>query len=181
MVGALLMSVNIEDRCQNKVGIRDDDVCYKRFGHRGNCYKSVGLEAEDLAQEVLKLSGHKVVKATIHEDHIFKVDFWVECSYEECPLLTDRDFVPIQFTIDREAAYGRKGQEALRNGTIIVWIAWAELVEWQNAPDEDTRKVMSLKISRQFMTAVSKVSAAIKCLGLKLKTPTCKLVRFETA
>lgn len=170
---------NAGSQCTNKLGLRDDDFCFKNKGHVGKCYKSLGLEAEDIIQEILSASGYEVVKGTIHEDHILKVDFWIKCNSDQCPLIDGHGYAPIQFTIDREAAYGLKGQEALRHGTIIVCIVWSELAQWQTAPDESVRKMISQRISDEFMSAVRKVTAAIKYLGLRLQTPSCKMVRFQ--
>lgn len=165
-------------QCQTKLGTRDSDVCYKKAGHLGNCYKSVGLEAEAMIREVLSLAGHKAVKASIHEDHIRKVDFWVECSNEECPLIfRDKEFVPIQFTIDREAAFGRKGQEAIRNGTIIVYISWEELMGWHNCSDAYEKQRLCSKIAGEFMDTIKKVTTFFP--SLKLQTPATNLIRFE--
>lgn len=177
------MGVISKGLCNAKLGPHKNDVCYEKAGHSGKCFSSFGRKLEYEVQEVLKFAGRSVVSSTRREDEVLKVDFWVECSREECFLLADRGYVPIQFTINRDAANGEKGINAINGdgnvGVPIVWISAATLSQWKNAPSEDARKSIALKITEEFLCAVDRAVTLMSYLGVGLKPPPICDIRFE--
>jgi hypothetical protein len=142
------------------------------------------MEMEYEIQEVLKFAGRNVVNSTRYVDEVLKIDFWVECSRDECLLLVaDRDYVPIQFTINRDAAYGEKGINSINGdesgGVPIVWISAADLIQWKNAPSEDTRKSIALKITEEFLGAVDRAATLMHYLGVGLRPSFLQGVRLQ--
>ena len=77
-----------------------------------------GLQAEQWMVELLRRNGVEVQHATRTEDREFKVDFWVHCS---------EYWIPIQFSIDKEAITSWKGLDVVRRGIIPMWINETEL------------------------------------------------------
>lgn len=72
-----------------------------------------GLQAERWIEEILKRNGYETVHASWTEDIISKVDFWVKC---------DEYWLPIQFSLDKNAIIGWKGIDALRRGIVPMWM-----------------------------------------------------------
>lgn len=162
--------------CGMKLGRYEDEICYKEQGHSGKCYKSLGHEAEDLIQALLEECGCLVVKGTIHEDHKLKIDFWV-FGEEAKKVNGGGEYVPIQFTIDRQAACGTKGFQAIKGGVIIVCIDVKDLIQWKNSQDTSLRDVIRWRIYCDFWESASKVVKAFH--WIHLTKPRCKLNRFK--
>lgn len=77
-----------------------------------------GLKAQELIVEILRRNGTEVEKATRVEDRILKIDFWVRLN---------KYWIPVQFSIDKDAIVSWKGVEALRCGIVPMWINGQEL------------------------------------------------------
>jgi len=164
----------LQNKCGRSLGPYQDAVCYKETEHEGKCYKSFGCEAEDIMQALLAECGCRVVKGTIHEDCVLKIDFWVFGKEAE-KVNGGNEFLPIQFTVDPEAACGTKGIEALKNGIIIVCIRGEMIMEWEKSHDSSLKE----KIYQQFWGVVHTIAQARPYM--KYATPKTKLVRFELA
>jgi len=156
-------------------GKYEDDICYKEQGHSGKCYKSPGHEAEDLIQALLEECGCFVAKGTIYEDHRLKIDFWV--FGEEAKKVNGGEYVPIQFTVDRQAACGTKGLQAIRGGVIIVCIGFQDLIQWENSQDPSLKDVIRWRIYHDFWESAFKVVKAFH--WIHWAKPMCKLDRFK--
>ncbi|OIO49724.1 MAG: hypothetical protein AUJ39_00540 [Parcubacteria group bacterium CG1_02_42_13] len=162
--------------CGKKLGSYEDEICYKEQGHDGKCYKSLGHEAEDLIQMLLADCGCFVAKGTIHEDHKLKIDFWV-FAQEAKKINGGDEYLPIQFTIDKNAACGTKGRDAIRNGIIIICIEVKELLEWKHSEDSSLRDVVRWRIYREFWDMAEKIVKAFPYINLT--KPKCQLARFK--
>lgn len=174
-------------KCGRSLGSYADEICYKESGHDGECYKTLGLEAEALIQEVLEESGCNVVKSTIHEDHKLGYDFLVYS--EEADEVNNNgnhngdehkdpdNYLAIQFTIDSQAAAGGKGIKALRSGIFIVCIPVDDLKEWRDTDDDGIKKVIQWRIYRRFWEIVKTISKNVPYFNPM--RPTCKLKRFN--
>jgi antitoxin component YwqK of YwqJK toxin-antitoxin module len=77
-----------------------------------------GLQAEEWMIFILRNNGFSVEKATYKEDHIFKVDFWV---------LYNREWIPVQFSVNKMAILNEKGKDSIRRGIVPMWIDGDEL------------------------------------------------------
>lgn len=162
------------------MGSGDNDTCYKELNHEGSCYKNFGLEIEDLIQELLRQCECQVVKATIHEDHVRKIDFWVYSAEIHCNgEYANEDFLPIQFTIDRNAACGLKGRDALKQGIVIIFVDANDLLEWKNFSDTTLKEVVKLRIYRSFCDSVKRIEEYFKSTYIKVAQPMTMLRRFE--
>ena len=162
------MKVTNKGTCGKRTGPNGYDFCYLKAGHRGKCFSSFGRRMEYIVQEVLRFAGRKVVSSNDEEDRIQKVDFWLECSRDECFLLTEKkNFVPIQFTIHRDAAHGEKGGNAMNGGVIIVWISNQDLEIWEETTDDDMRKTLALKITDSFLSAVDRAATVMNLMGVE--------------
>ena len=82
--------------------------------HQGRVLEE-GKWCENAIIVLLTRYGAEVVPSTLYEDHRLKVDLWVRRSRRE-------EFLPIQFTTNREAVVSEKGLDALRRGIIPSWI-----------------------------------------------------------
>lgn len=163
-----------KDKCGIRLGSREDEVCYRETGHEGKCFKSKGHEAEYLVQALLVESGYRVVKGTVHEDHILKIDFWI--FGEEVKKVNDGDeFLAIQFTTDLRAAYGFKGQDCIQRGIMIVYIDADMILEWKKSKDYSLRE----KICNKFWQIVFGVAQTHPYM--KHIKPANRLARFELA
>lgn len=163
-------------KCAKRLGSYEDEICYKEQGHDGKCYKSLGHEAEDLVQEILEECGCLVAKGTIYEDHVLKIDFWA-FGEEAKRINGGREYLPFQFTIDRNAACGTKGKDAIRNGIIIVCIEAQELIEWRNAYDASLKDIARWRIYRKFWDTALIIAKAFPYINFA--KPKCKLARFK--
>lgn len=79
-----------------------------------------GLKAEKWMVELLSRNGTETRRATLKEDTVFKVDFWVRSG-------SDGYWFPIQFSINKEAIITWKGIDALQRGIIPMFINVREL------------------------------------------------------
>lgn len=163
-------------KCANKLGSYEDDICYREQGHDGKCYKSLGHEAEDLIQMLLRECGCWVVKATIHEDCVEKKDFW-GFGEEAKKINGGNEYLPFQFTIDRDAACGTKGKDAIKNGIIIVYMEAEELLEWRDSRDASLKDVIRWRVYRKFWDRASAIAKAFPYMNFA--KPKCKLSRFR--
>ncbi|OGY58036.1 MAG: hypothetical protein A3D47_02415 [Candidatus Colwellbacteria bacterium RIFCSPHIGHO2_02_FULL_43_15] len=171
------MSKNI---CGKQLGSTEYDTCYKELNHGGNCYKTFGLEAEAWMQELLRQCDCQVAKATIHEDHKLKIDFWVYSADLRCNgESANKDFLPIQFTIDKNAACGLKGRDALRQGVVILFIESDDLLEWKTMSDVTLKEVVKLRIYRNFCDSVKRIEEYFERTYIKIAQPMTMLRRFE--
>jgi hypothetical protein len=158
--------------CRKKTGPRGYDSCYQEVGHSGKCFTSFGRKMEHIVQEVLRFAGRKVVTATLDEDEKDGVDCWIECSREECFLVLEKKgFVPIQFTVNRDASYGDKGCNAMDRGVVIVWISDTDLRKWEEVTNKDARKALALEITNRFLRAVDSSTTIISYLNVGLQQP----------
>lgn len=74
-----------------------------------------GKWCENAMIHLLRRNGSEADPSSPYEDHRLKIDLWVRRSRRE-------DFLPIQFTTNREAVVGAKGLDALRRGVIPSWL-----------------------------------------------------------
>lgn len=77
-----------------------------------------GLKAEEWMVELLSRNGTETRRATLKEDTVFKVDFWVRLNGY---------WLPIQFSVDKEAIMSWKGKDALQRGVVPIWVDAQEL------------------------------------------------------
>jgi hypothetical protein len=152
-------------KCQKNAG------CYKEEGHSGHCYQSLGHEAEKIIQRILQSCGCHVVPASIHEDHIEKIDFWVRNGVDE--------YLPIQFTVDFRSALGLKGADAIKRGVIIVCLSADDLFEWERCTNQYNKQIIGNHIYQEFWEVVSKFRTTFPYL--KLQRPKVLLRRFITS
>lgn len=171
--------------CRKRTGREGYDYCYLEAGHKGKCFSSFGRKMEYLAQEVLKFAGRRVVGSTDYEDKNGKVDFWLECTQEECFLVTKRAYVPVQFTVSNcDVALDRrnvdvhgsdrigKGEKVRMMGIIIVWISASDLDLWEDASlADDARKTLALKITDNFLSAIDREATIMSYLKVGLRQP----------
>jgi hypothetical protein len=85
----------------------------RRFGH----------QAEEWVIDLLQKSGVKVIASGESNDVISKIDFWAQDP-------ESNRWLPFQFTVDKMAAFGAKGLDALKRGVLISWLPDCELEEW---------------------------------------------------
>jgi len=143
-------------KCGKWLGPRKDDVCYKDKGHEGKCYKSLGLELESDIQEILQSRGYKVIKATNYEDcedPSGKKDFWIYSK----EINGGDGYVPIQFTVNRQAACGDKGIKAISKGVVIIFIEDNKIIEWKRCKDESLKADIAEKITKSFWERVQNI------------------------
>jgi hypothetical protein len=74
----------------------------------------------------LRRNGTEVRRASIEEDVIFKIDFWVRPNSNEVPF-DDKYWFAVQFSIDKEAIMRWKGLDAIEDGIIPMWIDGEEV------------------------------------------------------
>ena len=74
-----------------------------------------GKWCENAMITLLNYHGSEAEPSTPYEDHVLKVDLWAHRSRRE-------EFLPIQFTTNREAVVSAKGLDALQRGVIPSWI-----------------------------------------------------------
>ncbi|MDI6603330.1 MAG: hypothetical protein QME57_04495 [Patescibacteria group bacterium] len=111
-----------------------------------------GLRAEKWVVEMLVAAGYQVIPATEVEDKVHKVDFWV--AWQD-------SWLPIQFSVDRQAMVSWKGFDALRRGIVPSWLDGQELEQAVNGRPE-----LQPRLVEQFWRQVEAVVA---------KYPECKL------
>jgi len=105
-----------------------------------------GLKAEGWMVELLRKAGFQVLKGSLVEDRIYKIDFWVTWK---------NGWLAIQFTIDKKEIISGKGLDALKKGICPSWVDAQELEEAAYGQSEYQKKVVE-----QFWRQVDGIVAA---------------------
>jgi hypothetical protein len=111
-----------------------------------------GLKAEKWIISILKSNGFSVIKSSDIEDLIFKVDFWIQ---------HDNYWIPVQFSVDKEAIISWKGTNSLRLGIVPMWIDGNKLR--RAFEDED-----GIELIKEFWNRVEQI------------IENCSIKRFQT-
>ena len=112
-----------------------------------------GLIAEGWTIEMLRSAGVRVRRATGREDHAEKIDFWVWSKRFQ-------KWLPIQFTVDKEAAMSWKGSDSLKRGVVVSWLSDRKLSDWANSHSADLQK----DLAGQFWNQVEGLVQGSPCL-----------------
>lgn len=173
--------------CGRSLGPNVDELCYREPGHSGKCYKTLGLEAEAIIQELLRKCGCYIVKATIHEDHKLGYDFLVynkeadeingNGSHNGDEHKNPENYLAVQFTIDSQAAAGEKGLRALRNGIFIFCAPVDDLKEWRDTTNSEVKEAIQWRIYRKFWEVIKAIFRKIPCFNPM--RPRSKFDRFK--